>query len=399
MNRMNVETAAWRREGAEEKIVIGDPASGRRRRNLILAAIAAAALAAILLLLMLPDSQQQAAETEQGGASRPAVTVMVPGRQQITKLISATGSLAARRDMPVGVAGEGGMVARVLVEAGDWVRAGQVLAVIDRSVQAQEARQLSASIDVARADAALAQQELDRAEALVGRGFISKADLQRRVATRDAAVARVRVAQAQLAQARARIGRLDIRAPAAGLVLARSIEPGQVVGSGTSSLFRIAQNGEMELQAQLSQEDLARVRVGIPATVTPVGSQRSFTGTIWQVAPLIDPQTRLGAARVSVPYAPDLRPGGFASVSIVAGSANAPLLPESAVQSDEKGSYVLVVDQQNRVVRRNVKVGGVSDRGVAISEGLSGNERVVVSAGAFLNPGDKIDPVRANAPR
>src|SRR3546814_19408660 len=102
--------------------------------------------------------------------------------------------------MPVGVAGEGGEVSRVLVEAGDWVNAGQTLATIERSVQSQPAQQLAAQIEVAKAEAALAQNALDRALALVDRGFVSKADVDRKTAARDAANARVRVAQAQPAQ-------------------------------------------------------------------------------------------------------------------------------------------------------------------------------------------------------
>src|SRR3546814_10241653 len=100
--------------------------------------------------------------------------------------------------MPVGGAGEGGEVSRVLVEAGDWVNAGQTLATIERSVQSQQAQQLAAQIEVAKAEAALAQNELDRALALVDRGFVSKADVDRKTAARDAAHARARVAQAQL---------------------------------------------------------------------------------------------------------------------------------------------------------------------------------------------------------
>ena len=162
----------------------------------------------------------------------PTVTVVVPGRSQVARTVTASGALAARRDQPVGIAGEGGMVTRVLVDAGAWVRQGQVLATVDRSVQSQEAAQLAAQIQVARADAALAQNELDRAQALVARGFVSKADLDRKRAARDAAAARVRVAQAQFGATRARVGRLDIRAPTSGLVLARNVEVGQVVGAG-----------------------------------------------------------------------------------------------------------------------------------------------------------------------
>jgi RND family efflux transporter MFP subunit len=395
---MNVETAAWRRDALEGEVLTEAGEINRRRRRLILVAIAAAVVIALVAIFFLSRDDGGAAASKQGGAQDvPSVTVVVPGHQQVTKLVTATGSLAAKRDMPVGVAGEGGMVTRVLVDAGDWVAAGQVMAVIERSVQTEEAQQLAANIDVARADAALAQQELERAQALVSRGFISKADLQRRVATRDAANARVRVAQAQLGQSRARIGRLDIRAPAAGLVLARNIEPGQVVGPGTGALLRVALGGEMELRALLPQEDLARLSVGTVASVTPVGSNQSYQGRVWLVAPIIDPQTRQGEARIAIPFARDLRPGGFASAAITAGTVEAPLLPDSAVQSDDKGNYVYIIDAKNQVVRRDIAVGEVSDRGVAVASGLSGNERVVLTAGAFLNPGDKVRPVRAAA--
>jgi RND family efflux transporter MFP subunit len=307
-------------------------------------------------------------------------------------MISSTGTLAARRDLPVGVAGEGGMVARVLVEPGQWVRAGQTLAVIERSVQSQEAQQLAASIEVARADARLAQQELDRAQALVSRGFVSKADVERRIATRDAANARVRVAQAQLGATRARIGRLDIRAPASGLVLDRNIEAGQVVSGGSQPVFRIAEGGQMELLARMPQDELARVTAGIPAVVTPVGSTTSYQGQVWQVSPVIDAATRQGEARIAIPYNRELRPGGFAQAVLETGSSVAPLLPESAVQSDDKGNFVYIINEKDEVVRRDVRVGVVSDQGITIVEGLAGNERVVESAGAFLNPGQKVRP-------
>lgn len=395
--KMNVETAGWEGQSINS-MMVEEERIARRRRRIVIAAIAAVALVLLVMLALLLTGKNEAATPPKAGAA-PHVTVIVPGRQQVARMISATGSLAARREMPVGVAGEGGMVARVLVDAGDWVSAGQTLAVIERSVQAEEARQLAAAIDVARADAALAQQELERAQALVSRGFVSKADVDRRIAARDAANARVRVAQAQLGQSRARIGRLDIRAPASGLVLERKLEAGQVVGPGSGALFRIAQNGQMELRARLSQEDLARVTVGTPATVTPIGSTETFTGPVWQVAPAIDPQTRQGDARIALPYAKALRPGGFASVEMRVGMVTAPLLPESAVQSDERGNYVYVVDRANKVARRGVTVGDVSDAGVAIIQGLQGNERIVLSAAPFLNPGDSVQPVRARAAR
>ncbi|WP_294320146.1 efflux RND transporter periplasmic adaptor subunit [uncultured Sphingomonas sp.] len=329
--------------------------------------------------------------------SLPKVTVVTPGRDTVMRTVTGTGSLAARREMPVGVVGEGGLVTQVLVEPGSWVSAGQVLATVDRSVQAQTAESLAAQVRVARADAQIAQTELDRSKQLVERGFVSKADIDRKTATRDAANARVGVAQAQLAETQARNRRLDIRAPAAGLVLTRAVEPGQVIGGGSGVLFRIAMGGQMEMRAQLSEADLATVRAGVPAEVVPVGDTRVFKGEVWQVSPVIDPQTRQGIARIALRYDPALRPGGFASARIGAGASTAPLLPESAVLSDDKGSYVYVLDAQDKAERRDVRVAEVSDEGALIASGLMGNERVVASAGAFLNPGQQVVPVRAAA--
>ena len=396
MKAMNFETTKWRREAIDDVVVDEQTLviRRRRRRNIILAAVAVVLLIVLAVFLFGGSGEKAAAPQAGEGQSLPAVTVIVPGRQDVPAIITATGSLAARRDQLVGVPGEGGQIVRVLVEAGQWVGAGQALAVIDRAVQAQESAQLAAQVEVNRADLRLAQQELDRAMALVSRGFVSQADVDRKRASRDAAAARVRVAQAQLSGARARIGRLDVRAPTAGLVLARSVEAGQVVRPGSGALFRIAAGGEMEVRARLPQTDLARLSVGVPAVVTPVGSDQSYQGRVWQISPIIDPATRQGEARILVPYNRDLRPGGFASVEIRAGAVTAPLLPESSVLTDDAGSYVMVVGPNNTAQRRAVRVGSVTDRGVVVVEGLNGTEQVVESAGAFLNPGERIRPER-----
>lgn len=297
--------------------------------------------------------------------------------------------------MPVGVAGEGGQVTQVLVDAGDWVRAGQVLAVIDRSVQSQQMASQSANIAVADADARLAQANLDRALRLVEKGFISKADIDRLTATRDAAIARVRVARAGLGELGARAARLNIVAPAAGLVLTRAVEPGQVVSSGSGVLFSLARDGQMEMQARLSEADIGRLSVGSVADVTPVGTTRVLNGEVWQLSPTIDQQSRQGIARIALAYDAALRPGGFASASLRSGTIVAPLLPESAIMSDEKGAYVFVVGSDNKAQRRDVKTGEVSARGISVIQGLSGNEKIVLRAGGFLNSGDLVQPVPA----
>ena len=378
--------------------LIVDDRARQRRWVIIGVVVALVAIAAVLFMVMGGGKDEKAvADAAASGGQVPTVSVIVPGRSQVAGMITASGPLAAKRDQQVGIAGSGGRVVRVLVDAGNWVRAGQVLAVVDRSVQAQQAAQLAAQIQAAKAEAALAQSNYDRAVALKDRGFVSKAEIDSKRATRDAAFAQVKVAQAQLAGTRAEIGRLNVTAPASGLIMARSVEVGQIVGPGSGALFRLAEGGQMEMQAQLSQQDLARVHVGMPATVTPVGSDRSFSGSVWQVAPMIDAQSRLGSVRIAVPYDPAMRPGGFAEARISGGTTAAPLLPQSAVLSDDRGNYVYVINAKNEVERRDIKIGTVGDEGVTVAAGLSGNEAVVLSAGPFLNPGQKVKPKRQAA--
>ena len=388
---MNRETSIH----SSDTLVVVD--RSRRRRQLIIAAgVAIVLLAVVLFVVMSRGGSSKQPQTATAGQV-PSVTVVVPGRTQVGRVVTASGPLGARRDQPVGIAGSGGRVIRVLVDAGSWVRAGQVLAVIDRSVQTEQAAQQAAQIAAAKANAALAQSDYDRAIALQGRGFISKAEIDAKKAARDAAFAQVRVAEAQLGATRAQIGQLNVNAPSAGLVLARNVELGQIVGPGSGALFRLAEGGEMEMKAQLAQQDLAFVHVGMPAQVTPIGSDASIAGTVWQVAPVIDPQSRLGQVRIAVPYSPAIRPGGYAEAKISSGTTSAPLLPQSAVLSDDKGNYVYIVNGKNEVERRDIKIGTVDDNGVTIASGLQGNEPVVLSAGPFLNPGQKVNPKRQAA--
>lgn len=388
---MNYETTM---SGALNGEILEDTADRNRRRITIAAMIAAILLIAGGAYYFFGEEKDPAAASAEAekAAQAQTVTVIAPGRDTVARTINATGTLAARREIPVGVVGEGGRVLQVYADAGDWVSQGDILVSVDRSVQAQQAAALEAQIGVARADLQLAQNELDRAAQLVERGFISKADVDRKTATRDATRARVNVANAQLAETRARNARLDVRAPVSGYVLERNVETGQTVSAGSGILFRIAKDGQLELQAKLSEDDLAQVVVGIPAAVTPVGTARVFNGNIWQISPMIDAQSRQGMARVALPFDKALRPGGFASVEIKSGAMTAPVLPESAVQTGREGSFVYIVGKDNKVKQRPIKVGPVTANGIIIEAGLDGTERVVLYAGGFLNPDETINP-------
>ncbi|MEO1488040.1 MAG: efflux RND transporter periplasmic adaptor subunit [Pseudomonadota bacterium] len=375
---------------AEVEGAASERSRGLPRIVLIGGGMLIALLLAIAAYFLLAGGEPVAAGDDESQA--PVVTVVAPGRTTISGIIEAPGTIAARREMPVGVEGEGGRVVSVPVDAGEWVRAGQVLAVIDRSVQTQQAAAQAAQLDVSRADAKLAQANLDRALKLVDRGFVSGADVDRLTAERDSANARVKVAEAQLKELRARNARLNIVAPASGYVLARNVEPGQSVSAGTPALFSIARGGEMELLAQLSEAQLASLSQGVSAEVTLTGSEKTFKGQIWQLSPTIDQASRQGTARVALPFAQELRPGGFATARIDGGTITATVLPESAVLADGEGAFVYIVGEDNKAVVQRVETGSVTADGIAITQGLTGAELVVLRAGGFLNPGETVNP-------
>jgi len=155
-------------EGENPLLLDGEEDRSSKRR-LVFGAIA---LVILLIAIGYFLNRNKGGEDGEKKQQVPVVSVITPGRGTIEGQISATGTLAARRELPVGVAGEGGQVVSVLVEPGQWVRAGQVLAVIDRSVQVQQAAGQTAQIQVARANADLAEANYQRALKLIDKGFV-----------------------------------------------------------------------------------------------------------------------------------------------------------------------------------------------------------------------------------
>ncbi|KAJ8134768.1 hypothetical protein OY671_012019, partial [Metschnikowia pulcherrima] len=144
---------------------------------------------------------------------------------------------------------------------------------------------------------------------------------------------------------------------------------------------RIAKGGESERQGRRAAAEMANSAVGVSADVTRVGAGTPFTGQIWQLAPTIDATTREGIARIASPYNDASRPGGFASATIRSGTVTAPMSPESAILNDQNGAFVYVVNKDDKVERRPVKVGDVTAAGIVVREGSNGSERIVSRAG------------------
>ncbi len=353
----------------------------------LLAGIAAGVILAVGIGWRVSHSSRASAGKDV--AVPPLVTVVVPALGNVTSTVSLTGQISAQNDMPIGVEGDGGRVAAVLVEPGDHVRRGQVLARLNPFTAQSQVEGAEATLDELQASAAAAQAEYARAEG--ARDSFSAEEFERRRTAALTARAKAKAAEAQLAEAHTRWQRTTVVAPSDGIVLTRAAEVGQVALPGAAPLFRLAKGGEIEMRGQVAEQDMPRLKVGQQAIVRLEGVAQPFTGRVWQIGAVIDTVTRQGSVRISLPAADqNLRPGAFARADIQAGATMGVLLPQTAVLSDEQGNYALIVGADDKIERRGVTVAGAHSEGLLVSSGLTGNERVVAIAGAFLRTGEAV---------
>jgi RND family efflux transporter MFP subunit len=377
-----------------DSLLTSTPATGtwltRRRRAwvLVIVAVAVAALLALRLTQALTVKPPGPAKT-----LVPAVSVTQVGVSALPTTVTIVGTIAARYDMPIGVEGDAGRVAAIYVEAGDHVKRGQLLARLNVSVLEPQVANLAASLEQAKAEAELAQAEAKRADAVGVSGALSVEETQRRHSSAVTAEAKVKVAAAQLAEGQARLDRAQVRAPVDGTILTRNVEVGQTAAPGGEALFRLSEGGEVELRGQVAEQDLSLLKVGQPVSVRLTGSSQAYEGHVRLLGAVIDPQTRLGTIRVALTADPNLRPGAFARAEVTISNAARVVLPQTAVLSDDKGSYVYIVNAENKVERRDVRVSGMVANGVTISDGVGAKDQVVATAGGFLQPGEMVRPV------
>jgi HlyD family secretion protein len=369
------------------------------RRNLWPAVAIGAVIVAVVVLLAVRLTQALGVKNVTNKDAIPTVSVTEVGVSTVPTTVSIIGTIAARYDMPIGVEGDAGRVAAIYVEAGDHVKRGQVLARLNVSVLEPQVANLEAALEQARAEAELADAEYRRAQAVGASGALSAEETQRRKSAGVTAAAKVKVAAAQLAEAQARLARAAVRAPADGIILTRNVEVGQTATPGGEALFRLSQGGEVELRGQVAEQDLPLLKVGQQVNVRLTGTTRVYVGQVRLLGAVIDPQTRLGMARVALTPDPNLRPGAFARAEVTVSNADRAVLPQTAVLTDDKGSYVLIVNAQHKIERRAVHVSGIVQNGVTIADGIGGNDQVVATAGAFLQEGELVNPVLKDSAR
>jgi HlyD family secretion protein len=354
----------------------------------------------------------------------PAITVSTVEKRQLTDVVLASGLIAAVDEVQVAPLIEGQQIETVLVDVGDKVTQGQVLARLSPSTLELQKSQLIAQVAAARAQVAQAEAGLveaqstadeanrvnERAKALRAQGTASQAAADQSAAAATSANAGVLVATQQLESAKAnqtlaeaqeanielQLERTEVKAPVSGEITARNARIGAIASAAGQPMFTIIRDGALELRADVAERDVMRLQPGQTANLALSGASGGLTGTVRLVEPIIDPTSRLGRVRIALPVESPVRAGMFAEATILIASKETVALPVTAVGSSDGESTVMVV--KAGVVDRVVITTGIRDGGwVEVLSGLTPGDTVVTKAGAFVRPGDKINPIPALA--
>jgi HlyD family secretion protein len=350
------------------------------------------ALAAIALCVTAADDQSKAP----GPATKPTLSVNVsnPTQLDISQRVVANGSLAAWQEAIIGAEANGLRITEVRVNVGDRVKRGDVMAVLQSDTLRAELAQAEATLAEAQASALEAKNQTERAKSLQQQGFFSNAQLSQALATDAIAQARVQSARAAVQLQAVRLSQSQVKSPDAGVISSRLATVGSVVNPGTE-LFRLIRQGRLEWRAEVTAADLGHIQVGAPVQVTAASGQ-VLQGKVRMLAPSLDPQTRNALVYVDLSGpAGSARAGMYAKGEITLGQNQAMTVPQTAVVLRDGFSYVYVVGPDNKVTQIKVQTGRLSGDRLEILNGLKSDARVVMSGGAFLNPGDTVRVVNS----
>lgn len=385
----------------------------------------ASILAALCLGLFAPGVSVRAAEGNKAQTAPPAISVIAAKNGSLSESALLTGTLVARDEVLVSAEIDGYAIVEILAEEGDKVAQGQVLARLNR--QAIDVALIQNAAQAARADAAMAQAKAQISEAEANRqqaensfgraktlredGIVAAETYDQRQAAARAAVARVNnarevlhlaeadkaLADAQRKDLELRLARSEIRAPVAGIISRRTARQGAIAAAAGDALFRIIKNGIVEVEADVAETVLARLKPHQQAAITVAGDESPIIGKVRLVSPEVNRTSRLGRVRITL--AGDAVPaiGSFARASVEITRSAGFIVPISAVFGASEMAKVQVV-ADGKVVTRSVRVGARSDGKAAIIEGLNEGDAVIALAGTFVREGDRVTPIMAQAP-
>ena len=343
-------------------------------------------------------STSHTAENPAPPAAKAALTVTVTQalRSEWPLILSANGNIAAWQEAIIGAESGGLRLEEVLVNVGDHVRKGQLLARLQSETVGAELEQTKASMQEAEAAYAEAAANADRARQLQTSGALSTQQINQFLTGEQTAKARVAVLQARIKADTIRLSQTRVQAPDDGSISARLATVGAVVQPG-QELFRLIRRDRLEWRAEIPASDLQRLNPGMKASVI-TASGAAVSGTLRMIAPTVDPQTRNGLVYVDLTQTPEAKAGMFARGEIQLGNSGALTLPQAAVQMRDGFHYVYRVGSDSKITQVKVTVGRRSGNLIEITSGIEASQNFVASGVGFLSDGDTVRVVAMPVP-
>ncbi len=367
-------------------------------------------------------AESAAPEAPSADAGLPAISVTTVGTRLMRDRVVASGLVGPVERVQVQPLIEGQPIETLLVDVGDTVAAGQVMArlsasTLDLQKSQFEAALASAKAQIAQADAQLLEAQAaadeagrvnERTKALKEKGNASQAAADQASAgaisasarvvvareSLEAARAQVALAEAQLANVELQLARTEVKAPVSGQIVERNALVGAVASAAGQPMFVLVKDSALELAADVSESDLVRLRPDQKAVMRSVGGQDPINGIVRLIEPAIDTATRLGRARIWIaPDAPVVQ-GMFLDAEILLAERESVAVPVTAIGAAPEGAIVMRVE--DGVAHKLLVKTGIRDGGwIEITEGLAAGDTVVLKAVAFVRDGDRINPVPA----
>jgi RND family efflux transporter MFP subunit len=344
--------------------------------------------AGLLVAILLVGACTRHASTAETNKTALTVSLVAPFSTAWPDLITASGSVAPWQESIIGAEVNGLKLEEVLVNVGDAVHQGQVLARFNDETTRAILAQVEATVAMAEANFALAHDQADRNRRLADTGAVSHETLLQYEASEKTSAAQLASAQAQLTSQRLSLQHTQVLAPDNGLISARSATVGAVLGNG-AEMFRMIRQSRLEWRAEVPADQIARVTPGQEVALRPAGYP-PLSGRVRQVAPKVDGGTGSGMVYVDLPEPGTLKAGVYAAGDIRLSESPALHVPESALVYRDGYTYVMKVDTGHMVHQGRVATGRRQGTSVEIIQGVTTADQLVASGGSFLNDGDTV---------
>ena len=332
-----------------------------------------------------------ATTTAEDNKATLSVTVTRPRVQQWPLQVRANGNITAWQEAVVGTEIGGLRLTELLVDVGDRVHKGQLLARLQQQSIAAELAHSQATLAEAVAALAEATANAQRARRVKGKGTMSEQQTANYLTAELTARARVDALRARVHSDEIRLAQTQVVAPDAGTISSRTATLGSVVQTG-DELFRLIRGDRLEWRAELPAAELAMIAPGMPVTLTCSGNQ-TLTGKVRRIAPTLDAQSRSGLVYVDLAPNTQARAGMYARGEIILGQQAMQTLPQSALLLRDGFHYLFVLEKDQSLRQIKVTPGRRQGNEVAVLSGVDSDWQIVDSGVGFLNDGDRVKVV------